>query len=139
MTLRGNIENQWASLVALMVKNLPSMQETHVQSLGQEDPWRKEWQTTPVFLPGKFHAQRSLARYSPWGCKVSHDWATNTFTSLFSCTKYLWIPTCALLFSLTFLRNSTYLLQKHKPKEGLLVMSGSDNCFDLTLEKRNGE
>ena len=28
-------------------------------------PWRREWQPTPVFLPGKVHAQRSLAGYSP--------------------------------------------------------------------------
>ena len=28
-------------------------------------PWRKKWQPTPVFLPGKFHRQRSLAGYSP--------------------------------------------------------------------------
>ena len=28
-------------------------------------PWRREWQRTPVFLPGKFHGQRSLAGYSP--------------------------------------------------------------------------
>ena len=32
-------------------------------------PWRREWQPTPVFLPGEFHGQRSLAGYSPWGCK----------------------------------------------------------------------
>ena len=32
----------WASLVAPMVKNLPAMQETQVQSLGQEDPLEKE-------------------------------------------------------------------------------------------------
>ena len=32
-------------------------------------PWRKKWQPTPVFLPGKFHEQRSLVGYSPWGCK----------------------------------------------------------------------
>ena len=31
----------WASLVAQMVKNLPAMQETHVQSLGREDPLEK--------------------------------------------------------------------------------------------------
>ena len=31
--------------------------------------WRREWQPTPVFLPGKFHGQRSLAGYSPWGHK----------------------------------------------------------------------
>ena len=30
-----------------MVKNLPPMQEIGDQSLGQEDPWRKEWQLTP--------------------------------------------------------------------------------------------
>ena len=35
---------------------------------------RMEWQSTPVFLPGEFHRQRSLAGYSPWGCKrVRHD------------------------------------------------------------------
>ena len=32
-------------------------------------PWRMEWQPTLVFLPGKSHGQRSLAGYSPWGCK----------------------------------------------------------------------
>ena len=45
------------------------MQETWVQSLGWADPLEKEMATTPVFLPGKFHGQRSLAGYSPWGCK----------------------------------------------------------------------
>ena len=32
-------------------------------------PWRRKWQPTPVFLPGKFHRQRSLVGYSPWGRK----------------------------------------------------------------------
>ena len=52
-----------------MVKNLPAMQEMWVCSLGREDPLGKEMQLTPVFLPGKSHGQRSLAGYSPWGCK----------------------------------------------------------------------
>ena len=34
-------------------------------------PWRREWQPTPVFLPGESHGQRSLVGYSPWGCKDS--------------------------------------------------------------------
>ena len=51
------------SLVAQMVKCLPAMQETWVQSLGQEDPLEKEMQPTPVFLPGKFHGQRRLVGY----------------------------------------------------------------------------
>ena len=52
-----------------MVKNLPVMQKTQVRSLGQEDPWRRNWQPTPVFLPGESHGQRSLVGYSPWGHK----------------------------------------------------------------------
>ena len=32
-------------------------------------PWRSKWQPIPVFLPGKFYGQRSLAGYSPWGLK----------------------------------------------------------------------
>ena len=32
-------------------------------------PWKRKRQPTPVFLPGKFHGQRSLAGYCPWGCK----------------------------------------------------------------------
>ena len=43
-------------------------------------PWRKEWQSTLVFLPEESHGQRSLVGYSPQGCKrVRHDWATDTF------------------------------------------------------------
>ena len=33
--------------------------------------WRREWQPTPVLLPGKFHGWRSLVGYSPWGHKES--------------------------------------------------------------------
>ena len=51
------------------MKILPVMQETQVQSPGQEDPLEKERANTPVFLPGKFHGQRSLVGYSSWGCK----------------------------------------------------------------------
>ena len=31
-------------------------------------PWKRKWQPTPVFLPGKFHGQRRLVGCSPWGC-----------------------------------------------------------------------
>ena len=34
-------------------------------------PWRRAWQPIPVFLPGKFHGQRSLAGCTPWGHKES--------------------------------------------------------------------
>ena len=52
-----------------MVKNLPAMQETQVQSLGRKDPMEREWLPTPVFLPGASHGQRSLVGYSPWVAK----------------------------------------------------------------------
>ena len=45
------------SLVAQRVKNLPTMQGTWVQTLGQEDPWRREWLPTPIILPGEFHGE----------------------------------------------------------------------------------
>ena len=32
-------------------------------------PWRRNWQPTPIFLPGEFYGQRSLAGYSSWDCK----------------------------------------------------------------------
>ena len=38
--------------------------------------WRRKWQPTPVFLPGRSHGQRSLAGCRPWGCRVGHDSAT---------------------------------------------------------------
>ena len=53
-----------------MVKNLPAMQETWVQSLGQEDPLEKGM-ATPAFLPGEFYRQRSLESYSSQGCGES--------------------------------------------------------------------
>ena len=57
------------SLVAQMVSSLLATQEIWVQSLGQEDPLRREWQPIPVFLPGKSHGQRSMVGYSPWGLR----------------------------------------------------------------------
>ena len=59
-----------ASLMAQMVKSLPAAWKTGVQSLGWKDtPWRRKWQPTPVFLPGKSHGWKSLVDYSPWGPK----------------------------------------------------------------------
>ena len=47
-----------------MVKQLPAMLETQVQSLGWEDPLEKGRLPTPVFLPGEFHGQGNLVGYS---------------------------------------------------------------------------
>ena len=64
-TLQRKIQNSETetqrSLVAQTVKNPPAMQETWLRFLGQEDALEEEWQPTPVFLPGQFQGQRSLA------------------------------------------------------------------------------
>ena len=59
----------WNSPVVQLVKNLPAMQETWVQSLGWEDPLENGTLPTLAFWLGEFHGQRSLEGYSPWGHK----------------------------------------------------------------------
>ena len=66
--------------MAQMVKNLSSMWETGVRSLGWEDPLEKGMATQPVFLLAKFHGQRRLASYRQWCCRVKRDLTTNTHT-----------------------------------------------------------
>ena len=75
------VSSHRASLVAQMVKNLPAMQVTWVQSLGWEDPRRRKWQPTPVFLPGESHERRNLVGHSPCDRRrVRHNLLTKTTT-----------------------------------------------------------
>ena len=60
------LQYSWASLMAQLVKNPSAVQETWVQSLGWEIPWRRERLLTPVFWPGEFPGL-----YSLWGHKKS--------------------------------------------------------------------
>ena len=60
-----------SSLVAQMVKNPPTIQETPVRSLGWEDPLEKGMEPTPVFSPAESHGQRKLAGYIPRGHRES--------------------------------------------------------------------
>ena len=59
-------------------------------------PWRRNWQPTLVFLPGKSYGQRSLAGYTVHGAptcpKVGHDWATSLlhFFMTFGYLATLW-------------------------------------------------
>ena len=60
-------------------------------------PWKKKWQSTPVFLLGKSHGQRSLADYSPWTRRVKHDWATEQTlanTGAYICNTSIWQTSC---------------------------------------------
>ena len=49
------------------------MLEKRVRPQGWEDPWSRRWQPTLGFLLEKFHGQRSLAVYSPWGHRESDN------------------------------------------------------------------
>ena len=73
-----------------MVMNLPTVQWTQVWSLNWEDPWRKEWQPSPVFLPGEFHGQSSVVGYSPWCCKElgTTEWLTLSLFIIQRSTKW---------------------------------------------------
>ena len=70
-----------------VVKNPPANAgntETQVQSLGPKIPWSRKWQPTLVFVPGKFHGQKSLVCYHPWGCK---ELDTTEWLSMHACTS----------------------------------------------------
>ena len=72
------VGNNWVTEHTHIWTCLP-MQETWIQSLVWEDPWRRKWQPTLVFLPGKSHGQKSLGGYSPWGHKeLDTTWWLNS-------------------------------------------------------------
>ena len=60
------LQCSWTSPVAQLVKNLPAMRETWAGSWVGKIPWKRKWQSTPVFWPGECHGL-----YSPWGHKQS--------------------------------------------------------------------
>ena len=72
------------TILAQMVKNLPSVQKTQVPRPRWvwKIPWRREWQPTLVFLPGEFHGERNVAGYHPWDRKESDmtEWLIHTHT-----------------------------------------------------------
>ena len=53
--------------MALTMKSLPAVQETQVQFLVGKILWRREWQPTPVFLPGESQGRGSLVGCRLWG------------------------------------------------------------------------
>ena len=81
-SLRPHGSRTWlyspTSLVALMVKHLPTMQETWVQSLGQEDPLEKEISTHSSTLAQKIPWTEEPSRLQSMGSqRVGHDWVTS--------------------------------------------------------------
>ena len=61
-TLTGEL-NLGTSLVAQMIESACNVGQAGFNAWVRKIPWRREWQHTPVLLPGKSPGQRS-----PWGC-----------------------------------------------------------------------
>ena len=80
-----------------VIKNLLCQCRRHgLDSCVGKIPWRRKWQSSPVFLPGKSHGQRSLVGYSPYGCKeldmteqmsVHAYTHTHTHTQVMKCNR----------------------------------------------------
>ena len=72
--------------------------EPKLLNCGAGEDQRRQWQPTPVLLPGKSHGQRSLVGCSPWGCEESgHDWATSLSLFTFMHWRRKWQPTPVFL------------------------------------------
>ena len=80
-----------ASLIAQLIKNLPAMRETWLQSLGWKDPLEKRKATHSSILAWRI----------PWGCK-SWDWVTSTFSPLCICCWFHLFLLLSLLPSFQF-------------------------------------
>ena len=66
---RLRIYRKWGFLGGSVVKNPLANRRHGLNSWVRKICWRRAWQPTLVFLPEKFHGQRSLVGCSPWGHK----------------------------------------------------------------------
>ena len=69
--VREKVNRAW---IASMLRSLQSSDlvlSTSSQQCTSLNRRKRQWQPTPVLLPGKFHGQRSLVGCSPWGCTES--------------------------------------------------------------------
>ena len=81
----------WSPLVAQMVKSLPAMQKTQVQSLGWEDPLEKEMATYSSNLAWKIPWMEESGRYSPWGHKeLDFSQSEQLFTFFYFISDIIW-------------------------------------------------
>ena len=86
-------------------------------------PWRRNWQPTPVFLPGESHGQRSRADCSPWVAQ-SQTWLK-------------WLSTHASLHTLLHLSEISFLsespLSKFRLKLVVFVLKNHPSQHSVSL------
>ena len=105
-----------------MVKDLPTIQETQIPSLGWEDPLEKGMATHSSIPAWKIPWTEEPGSYSPWGGKES-DTTERLTLSHFSKSKTIWFE-----FQILFLFSSSYQLGRWgKEGEGLLKVPESQD------------
>ena len=107
----------WASLVAQIVKNLPAMQETWVQSLGWEDPMEKGMAIHSSILAQRIPCTGESGELQFMGLqRVRHDWMTiththtHTHTSIYRLARYI----CQYILSLIGCVEFLNLVHQHR-------------------------
>ena len=88
-----------------MVKNLPTMGETWVQSCVEKIPWSSAWQPTPVFLPGE----------SPWTKEPGslQSMRSHRFDTEFDYICMLWLVFCFCQLSISILHSFFEIFSKN--------------------------
>ena len=104
-----------------MVENLPAKCRRHrFDPWVEKIPWRRKWQPTPVFLPGKSHGQKSLAGYSPRVTKeLRHNSATKQLPrNVSECLRflYVWEAENSLTCQICSIYPSTHSSKHSKPE-----------------------
>ena len=112
--------------------------------------WSRKWHPTPVFLPGKFHGQRSLAGSSPWAYKesdITERWDTHTHTvkwmEFSSPNHYSFLPPLHTQkpppqeFFHMKLRLERLDVGKQQPRDPLVAMPTSGEGVSMYLDENN--
>ena len=82
-------------------------------------PWRRKWQSTPIFVPGKSHGQSSLVGYNPGGCKeldmTEQPNNKNTYIYVYVCVcihthtyTYMCMYVCIHIHTYTYMFHSNF-------------------------------
>ena len=73
---KADLRKEWRQSSLNMVRKKGNQMEVNkvvFEPWVRKIPWRREWQPTPVFLPGEFNRQSSLTGHSPWDRKAGCD------------------------------------------------------------------
>ena len=126
------------SLVAQMVKNLPAMQKTWIQSLGWEDSLEKEMVTHSSILTWKTPWTEELGRLQSMGSqRVRPDWETSTFTFNAKWQKHLPLQALPSLMELTVPKLSGWCQGICSHSWWLSTLHGSDERRGRKRKKLN--